>query len=179
MAAALTLNQLNGTGRKFYLYDTFSGMTQPTHRDESLPGTRDVDVAERFKELQDGEDSSAWCHASLDDVRNNLRQIPCKEENFVLVEGKVEETLPNIRPESIAILRLDTDWFESTRCEMEHLMPLLAPRGVLIIDDYYRWKGNKDAVDEYITRHNIPILLTRVGNSAVGVLPCRVNRSAA
>ena len=172
MAAALTLKQLNASRRKFYLYDTFTGMTRPTVRDGSLPGTRAVDVAARFQESQDREDSSAWCHANLADVRNNLRQVPCDQDDFVFVKGKVEETLKSTRPESIAVLRLDTDWFESTRCEMKYLMPLLVPRGVLIIDDYYRWKGNRDAVDEYIARHNIPILLTRVGNSAVGVLPC-------
>jgi hypothetical protein len=54
---------------------------------------------------------------------------------------------------------------------MLHLMPLLRPNGVLIVDDYYRWAGSKDAVDEYLEKHPIPILLTKVGSSAIGVRP--------
>jgi O-methyltransferase len=44
---------------------------------------------------------------------------------------------------------LDTDWYESTRHELEHLYPCLSPGGVLIIDDYGYWSGARKAVDEY------------------------------
>lgn len=171
MAAALTLNQLGNSDRKFYLYDTFAGMSRPSGKDVPMPGTGDIDVPETFRNTQTGEDSSDWCCASLADVKANLSTVPYNQDNFIFVEGKVEDTLPEIQPGTISILRLDTDWYESTRVEMESLMPLLSPKGVLIIDDYYRWKGNKDAVDEYLARHQIPILLTRVANSAIGVKP--------
>jgi hypothetical protein len=52
-------------------------------------------------------------------------------------------------PTSIAILRLDTDWYESTKIELEILYPLLQPGGILIIDDYGYWSGSRKAVDEY------------------------------
>lgn len=172
MAAALTLKQLNMPERTFYLYDTFAGMSRPTDNDRPMPGTGDFDVSGEFERAKKGEDSSDWCYASLDDVKNNLSKIDYDQSKFVYVEGKVEDTLPDALPGPISILRLDTDWYESTKQEMEHLMPLLVPKGVLIIDDYYRWAGNKDAVDEYLDEHEIPILLTRVANSAIGVLPC-------
>lgn len=171
MAAALTLTQLEAPERDIYLYDTFSGMTPPTDRDQSMPGTRNVDPAERFRELQTGSDSCDWCCASIEDVKTNLRRVPYNQDRFIFVEGRVEETLMHTRPDSIALLRLDTDWYASTKEEMKYLMPLLVPKGVLIVDDYYRWKGNREAVDEYIDQHNIPILLTRVGNSAIGTVP--------
>ena len=114
---------------------------------------------------------SAASRASLQDVRQNLSTLPYPPEHFELIEGKVEETIPRHRPKRIAILRLDTDWYESTRHEMEHLMPLLSPGGVLIIDDYYNWSGNQKAVDEYLEREKLPLLLTKVARSAIGVRP--------
>ena len=70
-------------------------------------------------------------------------------ERIHFVEGKVEDTIPAHAPERIALLRLDTDWYESTRHELEHLYPRLSRGGVLIIDDYGHWQGARQAVDEY------------------------------
>jgi O-methyltransferase len=131
MAAALTLRQLGAPDRIFYLYDTFSGMPAPATRDRSLIGK--IDPTERFAQTRIGDDASDWCYASLDDVRQNLANVPYDQGKFVLVQGKVEDTLPKNSPGPIAILRLDTDWYESTRHEMEHLMPLLMSKGVLIV----------------------------------------------
>jgi hypothetical protein len=78
------------------------------------------------------------------------------------VKGKVEDTIPASTPDRIAILRLDTDWYASTRHELEHLYPLLAPGGVLIIDDYGHWEGCRQAVDEYFASRNLQVLLNRV-----------------
>jgi O-methyltransferase len=172
MAAALTLNQINAEERNFYLYDTFSGMSRPTDKDKACSGTKHLDLIGEFEKKRTGEDSSDWCLATIDEVRENLARIPYDQSRFRLVEGKVEDTIPGVLPGSIAILRLDTDWYESTSHEMQHLMPLLVPKGVLIVDDYYRWTGNKDAVDEYLEQHGIPVLMNRVGNSAIGVKPC-------
>ena len=88
------------------------------------------------------------------------------EEKIHYVEGKVEETLPGAAPEKIALLRLDTDWYESTRHELDVLYPLLSVGGVLIIDDYGDWQGAQKAVDEYFAKRKGRILLTRVDHSA-------------
>jgi len=78
------------------------------------------------------------------------------------VKGKVEDTLPTKTPEKIALLRLDTDWYESTRCEMEYLFPLLVPGGVIIIDDYGHWEGCRRAIDEYVKKNGISLFLNRI-----------------
>lgn len=169
MAGALTLRQLGASDREFWLYDTFAGMTRPGAEDVARSGSGDPEAL--FERSRTGEDSSEWCYASLEDVRANLARVDYPAERFVLVPGKVEDTLPGRRPERIAILRLDTDWYESTRHEMEHLMPLLVPRGVLIVDDYHRWAGNAKAVDEWLEAQGVPVLLTKVGRSAIGVRP--------
>ena len=72
-------------------------------------------------------------------------------ETFKFIKGKVEDTLleNNNLPKEISLLRLDTDFYESTKKELEVLYPRLVSGGVLIIDDYGHWKGSKRAVDEY------------------------------
>lgn len=165
MAAVLTLVQLGVRDRRIFLYDTFSGMPPPSAADRRP----DVDPRELFERRRTGPESSDWCRAGVEEVRRNLASLPYPGRLFQLVEGRVEDTIPGTLPCSIAILRLDTDWYESTRHEMEHLMPRLVPGGVLILDDYYNWTGSRRAVDEYLEREKLPILLTRVSSGAVGV----------
>ena len=74
----------------------------------------------------------------------------------------VEETIPDGAPEQIALCRLDTDWYESTIHEMEHLYPRMTPGGVLLIDDYGHFMGCKRAVDEYIEKNQRALLLNRI-----------------
>ena len=74
----------------------------------------------------------------------------------------MEETIPTHIPHAISLLRLDTDWYESTKHELTHLFPLLSPGGVIIIDDYGHWQGAKKAVDEYFEENKIKILLNRI-----------------
>lgn len=87
------------------------------------------------------------------------------------VIGPVEETLITKVPERIALLRLDTDWYESTRAELEYLYPRLVVGGVLIVDDYGHWKGARKAVDEYFAAlgNDAPLLnrLDYTGRMAV------------
>ena len=93
-----------------------------------------------------------WCYASLNEVQNNLSKFDKNyQDNFVFVKGKVEQTLENEKniPKKISLLRLDTDFYDSTKKEMEVLYPRLQNKGVLIIDDYGHWKGSKKAVDDY------------------------------
>ena len=171
MAAAMTFQQLGVNDRTFYLYDTFTGMTEPTDKDRSIYDKAEVDPREYFRLTHTGGDSSDWCRADLEEVEQNLAGTGYDCQRFVTVQGKVEDTIPATLPEEVAILHLDTDWYESTRHEMVHLFPKLVPKGVLIVDDYHYWSGNREAVDEYLAGADIPILLTKVDGSAVGVRP--------
>ena len=107
------------------------------------------------------EDSGYWARASLDDVQKNLTMTNYPAAKINYVKGKVEDTVPSSLIGQIAVLRLDTDWYESTKHELEHLFPLLAKGGVLIIDDYGFWRGARRAVDEYFEQHH-SILLARI-----------------
>ena len=158
MAMALGILTFGGPIRDVFLYDTFTGMVKPTDHDVSL---KEEKASEYFDQCKIGEDRSNWCFASLDDVRNNMALVDYPAERIHYIKGKVEDTLLETRPEKISLLRLDTDWYESTRFELEHLYPRLVKGGVLIIDDYGHWKGAKKAVDEYFGKQG-SVFLNRI-----------------
>ena len=134
--------------RTFYGYDTFEGMPEPSVYD----GEKVVKIYKNF--LKKGE---RWTEASLDDVENSIKKLFLSLDDFNLVKGKVEDTLINKKnlPSKISLLRLDTDFYESTKVELEILYPLLVQKGVLIIDDYGDFIGCRKAVDDYFFNKNV------------------------
>lgn len=163
MAIAQALVSLDECSRECFLFDTFEGMSRPGENDYSVQLGK---ASGHFKKVQPANDSSDWCRAGLEEVRNNLAQTHYDEKRLHFIKGKVEDTLPEkYSGGRIALLRLDTDWYESTKHELTHLFPLLSEGGVLIIDDYGFWEGCKKAVDEYVSEHQIPILLNRVDHT--------------
>jgi len=167
MAAALTLKSLGRADRDLYLFDTFAGMVEPTEHDKDVRGN----LAEvRFKESPREGDVVDWCYASLPEVKKNMESTGYPASRMHFVQGKVEETIPQTIPEKIAVLRLDTDWYESSLHEMVHLYPRLQRGGVLILDDYGFWQGSRKATDEYFAKHKIAMHLVRVDSACrVGV----------
>lgn len=147
MLIAYTLLEAGQTGKKIWLYDTFQGMPEPGKMD----GEHEKKEWERQK-LSNG--GSGWCNASLEEVRDNLISTGYPEQLIEFVVGKVEETIPDKIPSKIALARLDTDWYESTRHELTHLYPKLEEGGVLIIDDYGSWQGARKATNEYFASQN-------------------------
>ncbi len=145
MAAALALLALESTQRELHLYDTFTGMTLPAHIDVDWQGR----PARELIHLANAEGEMHRARCSLHEVKQALMQTQYPWEKLTFVPGRVEQTLPGQAPEQIALLRLDTDWYESTLHELEHLYPRLADGGVLIVDDYGQWQGAKRAVDQY------------------------------
>jgi O-methyltransferase len=160
----LTLIDLGESERDVYLFDTFEGMTLPTENDVALDDESALatwKAAERSKQ-QPWADEFGPQMFSEAQVREVVLATGYPAERIHFVRGPVEETIPDQGPGPIALLRLDTDWYESTRHELEHLYPCLAAGGVLIIDDYGHWKGARMAVDEYFSRVAKPILLNRI-----------------
>lgn len=176
LLAALTFAGL-ADFRELWLYDTFAGMTPPTEHDAKA-GSSAQQAAAYFKETQRS-DHSDWCYASLEDVKGCLAKANYPDEKIRYVVGDVTQTIPGAAPEQIAILRLDTDFYDSTRHELEHLYQRLAPGGVLIIDDYGAWEGARKAVDEYFAAHERPPFLARVDETArIGQKPWLAAASA-
>jgi O-methyltransferase len=155
MAVCLSLLADQVSDRHMFLYDTFAGMSEPTDADRDFSGDT---AAAQLSRTERGK--GVWCEAGVEDVLANMLGTHYPAENIRLIKGKVEDTIPGIIPESIALLRLDTDWYESTRHELEHLYPRLAIGGVLILDDYGHWQGARKAVDEFfLQRSEFPLLM--------------------
>lgn len=163
MAVAETLVQLGETNRMLHLFDTFEGMTEPGAYDVAITGesARALLAATHDRTGAD----SVWCEAPLEQVRRSLATTGYDAGRIAFVQGRVEDTLPANAPQRIALLRLDTDWYESTRHELEHLYPRLVPGGMLIIDDYGHWAGARRAVDEYVRENRLPLYLHRIDYS--------------
>lgn len=159
MAAARTLLECGDTTRELHLFDTFAGMSAPDARDVAIDGRSASDLLRAQDKMESG---SAWCYATLEEVQAAMSDTGYDAARIHYVKGKVEDTIPRSAPARIALLRLDTDWYESTRHELEHLYPRLSPGGVLIIDDYGHWAGCRQAVDEYFASRSIHLLLNRV-----------------
>ncbi len=134
-------------------------MSEPTEHDADWRGVRATELMERGAE---NKETSVWCLATLEDVQQNFARTGYPRERVHFVKGKVEDTIPGQAPEQIAILRLDTDFYESTAHELKHLYSRISPGGVLIIDDYGHWAGARKAVDEFFSAHGHPLLLNRI-----------------
>lgn len=160
MLIAKMLFNRNIEDRKIYLFDTYEGMSEPSNLDISYSQENAQVLRSDRGFNEDG--SSNWCYAGLEDVKKNMSETNYIVNNIVFIKGKVEETIPSKSPkEKIALLRLDTDWYESTKHELEYLFPKVVENGVLIIDDYGHWEGCRKAVNEYF-RTTTSILLNRV-----------------
>lgn len=150
-AGNIILARILAPGRTCWLYDTFAGMTKPGDRDAKMwnvkkkrPGTKAIDIWSRKKE--------PWAACSVEEVRQNFLDWGIDPDPMKFVKGPVEETLldEDNLPDQIALLRLDTDWYESTKIELEVLYPRLVSGGILIVDDYGHWVGARQAVDDYL-----------------------------
>lgn len=138
----LKANQTRG----IWLYDSYEGMTVPSiENDYDYSG---ISASHHSKE--NSGDSNRWCYASLNEVKKNMQVIGYSNEKTHFIKGDVLKTIPSAGvPECISILRLDTDWYESTLHELEQLYHLVSPRGFIIIDDYGHWRGAQKAVDQF------------------------------
>jgi predicted O-methyltransferase YrrM len=168
MMMALTLQQLGETTRNIHCFDTFEGMPPPG--DVDIHHETGVRAAAILSRQERRDDSLYWAIAPLDAVQRNVAATGYPADQVIYRKGKVEETLPGQAPLEIALLRLDTDWYASTRHELETLYPRLARGGVLIIDDYGFWRGARQATDEYLARSGVSILLNRIDETGrIGV----------
>jgi O-methyltransferase len=163
MLAALTLIENQQTYRKIYLYDTYEGMPEPTDKDIDLHGVPYRLLWEKEREL---------LAVSLDEVKKNMFSTGYPKENIIFVKGMVEDTIPNTVPNQIALLRLDTDLYESTYHELFHLYPKITPQGVIIIDDYGHFQGAQEATEKYFSQESQTVLFHRIDYSCrVGIKP--------
>ncbi len=169
MMIAMVLQSMNISDRTIWMYDTYEGMTEPTPEDRDFTGK---DAGRLLNTADKADSNSVWCYSALEEVQVNMRKTGYPEQLIKFVKGKVEDTIPGVIPGSIALLRLDTDWYMSTYHEMTHLYPLLQSKGVLIIDDFGHWEGAKKAILQYFNENNLFPLINRIDETGRIVLKC-------
>ena len=189
----MMVNLRHNTEREFYLFDTFDGLPEPTddkngkHAQKLFEAVQtkmaDPNATVMFGESVDkmietrhiekgvGSEGLKWNYGAESVVRNNMNFAGYPPSKIHLVKGKVEDTLSvtSNLPDKIALLRLDTDWYESTRIEMEVLFERLQPGGLLAVDDFCHWDGSRIAVQEYFATH---LGLNYTRDDGLKMVPC-------
>ncbi len=155
--------QKYNVSRKVWLFDTFAGMPRPDEKDYMITSVSQS-AQSIWNKQSINSNSSKWCLAPEEEVRDNLLKVGLDISQFIFVKGLVENTIPCEGLNEISVLRLDTDWYSSTKHELLHLFPIVVNGGIVIIDDYGSWAGSKKAVDEFMTAEP-GILLNRIDRS--------------
>ncbi len=140
IAMMLALNELKEY-RNIHVYDTFEGMTPPTQYDVTYQNEHAANIMNM---------PIIKCDCSLQTVIDNINRTVSYPSNMIFFhKGDVCKTLPISQHDKIALLRLDTDFYDSTKAELEWLYPKVTENGYTLIDDYGHWNGCRKAVDEY------------------------------
>ncbi|MHB1534375.1 MAG: TylF/MycF/NovP-related O-methyltransferase [Acidimicrobiales bacterium] len=153
---AKTLVEMGASDRDLYLFDTFDSTPPPGEEDVDVWGTpaRDFYAA--------ASTTPGYAYLPVESVRDLILGTGYPSDHVHFVKGMVEDTIPRSSPNTLALCRLDTDWYGSTAHEMRHLFPRITPGGVLLIDDYGHFQGARRAVDEYFESRQIALLLNRL-----------------
>jgi predicted O-methyltransferase YrrM len=151
MIAMKTLQHFGISDRRFWLFDTFEGMTEASPLDVDIYGQS---AAKWMAEKADERATDlVWALSPLDEVKQNIAITGYDASLITYVEGDIRHTAHQAGIGSIALLRLDTDFYDSTKIELEVLFPRLVEEGVLIVDDFGHWQGARKAVDEYFDEY--------------------------
>ena len=186
MSCVMTLAHMRSAAasrprRAVWLFDTFEGLPQPTKEDGARAnevwsavhthGERNLSTAWLRKRVVARRDvtGTAWNLGPLAVVQRtmNATGFAAAGGRVEYVQGKVESTMNGSEavelPAAVAAMRLDTDWYTSTKVELDVLWPRLSPGGYMTIDDYYSWAGARQAVDEWLARNGWRHAATQVG----------------
>lgn len=149
---AISHQRHSGPQRKFHLFDSFEGLPQPS--------SHDTEVVDGFNAenhsvgSQDGLVAIGACAGiSQPAVEKFLvDRLGLPREQFVFHVGWFEETVPSAATaiDKIALLRIDGDWYSSTKVCLDNLFDKVVPNGVIIIDDYGTFSGCRKAVDDFL-----------------------------
>lgn len=156
--------------RKIHLFDAFDDICEPDPKVDGIQAMEDIEqllgepaptYSGQLTPIKGIYDSRGG-HGTIAECRSLLvYQIGYDESAIAFHKGWFQNTLPEQveQIDQIAMLRLDADWYESTKVCLEYLYDKVVPGGFVIIDDYGRYDGCKKAVDEFLEKRNIKTFL--------------------
>jgi O-methyltransferase len=152
--------------RTCFLFDSFEGLPKVKENDG--------EAARTWQETNNGMGLDN-CKAEISFAEKAMELSNSK--NYQIVQGWFDQTLPVTKiNEPIAILRLDGDWYDSTMVCLENLYPLVAERGIIIIDDYYTWDGCSRAVHDYLSQNNLPLRISQTEKGVCYIVNTKLGR---
>lgn len=173
------INELmkQNTTRDIYMYDTFGGLVKPaehdyTCQDATIYKMSKEEVLKTWERNIVNEKVNKWCYTPLEKVMDRLNSTGYPQTKLHYIVGDVMKTLSNKQniPEKIAILRLDTDWYESSKYELEQMYDNVVEGGVIIFDDYYHWNGQRKATDDFFKARNLDYFFFNMKNGKTSAI---------
>jgi O-methyltransferase len=152
--------------RNCILFDSFEGLPEVKENDGK--------AAKTWQETNNGMGLDN-CKVEISFAEEAMKLSNSK--NHQIVQGWFDQTLPVTKiNEPIAVLRLDGDWYDSTMVCLENLYPLVAEKGLIIIDDYYAWDGCSRAVHDYLSKNNLPLRISQTSNGVCYIVNTKQGR---
>ena len=151
-----------GIDKEVILIDTFEGMTEAGQQDFFWDGQR---AKAKLNQIDEGKTIGEFLISNAQELENHLIYLDLID-NVRIIQGDVRQVLNTNNFKSISFLRLDTDFYDSTKMELEKLFPKVSNGGFVLIDDYDAWSGSKKATDEYLLENNLNYMLTKIDYGA-------------
>ena len=137
--------------RPVWMYDSFQGMSPPTPND----GQHAAGWWQSAEHLPRDKADMEYCIAPHTEVLTAVDRLGVANHVRVF-PGWLNDTMQGETPQTVAVLRVDCDWYEPVKCVLDTLAPRVAFGGAIIIDDYYAWEGASLAAHEYLAEHKLP-----------------------
>ena len=158
-ASRFALN--NNINRNFYAFDSFIGFPEPTDKDIVAYTNKSALELENW-----GMKRAPVQLESLNSLLECMELLNIPTHIITPVKGWFKDTVPFFT-DNIVILRLDGDWYESTKVCLENLYDKVVSGGIIILDDYGYWKGCKEATDEFLRERKVDVILNRTDYTEV------------
>lgn len=157
---AMTSRALGSGRRQNWWFDSYEGLPEPTPEDYV-----DGRAGEFIRPLPKG--SCLGTVEQVEELAFDTLDLP--REDVHLVKGWFQDTVPPARDKvgPIAVLRLDGDWYESTKVPLDNFYDRLSPGGFVIVDDYATCFGSRRAVDEFRAERNIATPIKEDGRGGI------------
>ena len=133
-------DETSGRVRKLWLFDSFRGLPAPSNKD-----------GKQARETY----FQGWCQGEPEKVKRIFRRFRLSLQYVSTVAGWFDETLHTADLQTIALLHIDADWYASVKIVLDTLYDKVVEGGFVVLDDYWRWPGCREAVTDYLKEHQI------------------------